>query len=294
MTEQLIRYLKNRHVHTPGIALARFLLAFGTLLTLLFNDMSVVADHSYMHLPQYAARHAQHISIPLKQLDIFMQLSPGVAKTVAIIVLLLVMTGLVPQITCVLHFVVCFSIRNYFVITNGGDEVTYIMSVLLLPLCLSDPRINQWKEVQPTARSSNITGAIALIVIQLHAAYIYFSAGFGKLFTDVWRQGTAVYYYTSHYRLGARGVLLWVNELVTATPLVYLLTWGVLLFEIVLPVAPLMAPRYRFRMFVAALFFHFLIAINFGLITFFIAMAGLLVLFLQPGTKRVEEVVRSY
>jgi antimicrobial peptide system SdpB family protein len=289
MTDRLIKYLKNRHVHTPAIALARFLLAFGMLLTLLFNDMSLVADHSYAHLPQYVARHSVHTSIPLKQLDIFMQFSPAVAKGIAIAVLLLVITGLVPQVSAVLHFIVCFSFRNYFVITNGGDEVTYIMSLLLLPLCLSDPRLNQWKEIRPSARSSNITGAIALFGIQLQAAYIYFSAGFGKLFTDVWRQGTAVYYYTSHYRLGARGILHTINEWFTTTPLVYVLTWGILLFEICLPLALLMAPRYRTRMFIAALFFHLLIVINFGLITFFFAMAGMLVLFLQPGTKKVQD-----
>ncbi len=289
MTEKLIGYLKNRHVHTPAIALARFLLALGMLLTLLFNDMSLIADHSYAHLPQYVARHTMHSSMPLKQLDIFMQLPPAAAKALAMAILLWVMTGLVPQVSAVLHFIVCFSFRNYFVITNGGDEVTYIMSLLLLPLCLSDPRLNQWKALRPSYRSSNITGAIALLAIQLQAAYIYFSAGFGKLFTDVWRQGTAVYYYTSHYRLGARGMLHTINEWVTTTPLVYVLTWGILLFEMLLPLALLMAPRYRTRMFVAALFFHLLIVVNFGLITFFFAMAGMLVLFLQPGTKKVQD-----
>lgn len=281
--DTIIAYIKNRNVHTPYIALARFLLALGMLLTLTCNDMNVVANHSYERLPDYKARHTTATSVPLKQADMFLQLPPAAAKGIAIIVLLLVMTGLVPQVTGILHFIVCFGYHNYFVIINGGDEVTFVLSLLLLPICLTDPRLNQWRTATHTTPARNVIANIALLVVQVQAAYIYLSAGLEKLPTKVWREGTAVYYYTSHYRLGARPWLRHINEWLTLTPVVKVLSWSVILLEILLAAAILMPVRYRRRLFIPALVFHFLIVINFGLISFFFAMAGLLVLLLLAG-----------
>lgn len=285
MIDKLITYLKNKQVHTPRIALARFLLAFGMLLTLLFNDMSTVANHNYKRLPEYSAKHTAAISVPLKQLDLFMVMPPGVAKGVVIVILLLVMSGFYPRVTGVLHFIACFSYHNYFLIVNGGDEITFVMSLLLLPLCLSDPRKNQWRHRETTASQGNIVGNIALLMIQVQAAYIYFNAGYTKLFSSVWREGTAVFYYTSHYRLGATFWLQQINELVTRTPLVKVLSWSVLAFELLLALCLFFPEKIRRKFFIPALIFHGLIVINFGLISFFFAMAGMLVLYLGRSRK---------
>ncbi|PQJ11363.1 hypothetical protein CJD36_006060 [Flavipsychrobacter stenotrophus] len=285
MMDKLITYLKNKQVHTPRIALARLLLALGMLLTILCNDMSIVANHNYKRLPEYSAKHSSTISVPLKQLDLFMVMPPGVAKGVVVVILLLVMTGFYPKVTGVLHFIACFSYHNYFLIVNGGDEITFVMSLLLLPLCLSDPRKNQWRHVETTASQGNIVGNIALLMIQVQAAYIYFNAGYTKLFSRVWREGTAVFYYTSHYRLGATFWLQQINELVTRTPLVKVLSWGVLAFELLLALCLFFSEKIKRKFFIPALIFHGLIVINFGLISFFFAMAGMLVLYLGGSRK---------
>ena len=285
MKDKLITYLKNKQVHTPRIALARFLLAFGMLLTLLFNDMSTVANHHYQRLPEYSAKHTSTISVPLKQLDLFMVMPPGVAKGAVIVILLLVMSGLYPRVTGVLHFIACFSYHNYFLVVNGGDEITFVMSLLLLPLCLSDPRKNQWRHGETTASQGNIVGNIALLMIQVQAAYIYFSAGYEKLYSKVWTEGTAVFYYTSHYRLGAPSWLQHINEMATLTPMVMVLSWGVLLFELLLAFCLFFPEKIRRKFFIPALIFHGLIVINFGLISFFFAMAGMLVLYLGVSRK---------
>lgn len=288
MIGRLITYLKSREVHTPHIALARFLLAFGMLLTMLFNDMGIVANHNYKRLPDYTARHTAGISVPLKQLDLFMVMPPGVAKGVIVVILLLVMSGFVPKVTGVLHFIACFSYHNYFLIVNGGDEVTYIMSLLLLPLCLSDPRMNQWKKREVEVSQSNMVGTIALFMIQVQAAYIYFSAGYEKLFSKVWTEGTAVFYYTSHYRLGAPSWVQAVNEVITLTPAVKLLSWGVIGFELLLAACIFLPAGIRRKMLIPALLFHALIVVNFGLVSFFFAMAGMLVLYMGGSRREVH------
>lgn len=280
MIQRFIATLAATTVHTPRIAIARFLLAFGMLLSLLFNDMQLVANHSYDKLPEYHALHTTTTSVPLKQLDIFMHMPPDAAKGVAIVVLLLVMTGMAPQVTGILHFIVCFSYHNYFVVINGGDEISYVLSLLLLPLCLSDPRLNQWKRIKQTTEGRNIAGNIALWVVRLQAAFIYFSAGYEKIFSRVWKDGTAVYYYTSHYRLGAPQWLRSINESITLTPAVALLSWGTIIFELALAACLFLPFRIRRKFLLPGLAFHFLIVINFGLITFFFTMAGLLVLLL--------------
>ena len=287
MIDKLITYLKNKQVHTPRIALARILLAFGMLLTLMFNDMSIVANHNYKRLPDYSARHTATVSVPLKKMDIFMVMPPGVAKGVVIVILLLVMSGYYPKVTGVLHFLACFSYHNYFLIVNGGDEITYALSLLLLPLCLSDPRKNQWQRIAASSSQRNIVGNVALAAIQIQAAYIYFSAGYEKLSTKVWTEGTAVFYYTSHYRLGAPTWLQHINEMVTLTPMVKVLSWGVLAFEFLLALCLFFSDRLRKKFFIPALIFHLLIVVNFGLISFFFAMAGLLVLYLGTPKRKM-------
>ena len=277
----IIDYLKSKPIHTPRIALARFLLAFALLLTVVFNDLDVIANHRYGVMPTYGIRHTAAKSIPFKQLDMFMVMDPSVARIVIIIILLMVMSGFFPKVTGILHFMACFSVHNYFMIINGGDEICLVMSLLLLPVCLTDNRLNQWVYRKETPSKWNITAGMALVVIQIQAAYIYFSAGYEKLYNRQWIDGTAAYYFTSHYRLGAPDWLRHVNELLTLTPAVRLLSWSVLALEFLLAACLFFPSRIRKKFLVPAIIFHLLIVFNFGLVSFFFSMLGMLTLFLD-------------
>ena len=291
---QLIERLKNKSVHTEKLAIVRFLLGLSMLLTLMFNDMSVVANHNYTHLKRYRAKHNEQVYAPFKKTDVFMMMSPEKAKVVVIIILLCVMSGFAPQITGVLHVWVCFSMHNYFLILNGGDQIALLLSVLLLPICLKDPRLNQWRRPVPGPSRTNIFANVAMFAIQVQAAIVYLDGGVSKLFVKEWQEGTAVYYFTSHYRLGAPGWLRSINELLTLTPFVAVLTWGRLAMEI-LGFACLFASAKVKRVFlVIALVFHFLIVINFGLITFFLCMSGLLLLYLDDDNISVKWLHRIF
>ena len=286
----LIAYIKSRNIHTPRLALVRFLLAFGLLLTVWSNDLTQVANHNYSRLNGYAIRHTERAHRPFEKADLFMIMNPETARVVVMIILLTVMSGFLPQVTAVLFAWACFSIHNYFVINNGGDDIAFVLSFLLLPICLTDPRINTWKRVEQAPSKRNIIANVTLVVIWMHAAWLYFDAFYAKLFTPQWVNGTAVYYYTSHYRLGAPDWLLRIEQVLTLSQFVRVLSWGALLLEMLLALCIFFPARVRKKFILPALFFHFLIIINFGLITFFISIVAVLLLYLDDDetfTRRI-------
>ena len=283
--KNLIAYIKGRNLHTPRIAIVRFLLAFGVLLTLLANDFDVIANHNYTKLKGYAIRHDHRRKRELEKADIFLLMDPEKAKIVIMVVLVLVMTGFFPQITGILHLWASFCIHNYIIIYNGGDDLAFVLSAFLLPICLTDPRINTWKWKDTGISQRNIVSNIALVVIQIQAAFLYFDAWYAKLFTWQWHNGTAVYYYTSSYRVGAVDWLRNINEMVTLTPMVKLVTWGVLSFEVLLTACLFFSAKWKRKLIIPAFIFHFLFLINFGLITFYISITALLLLYLDDDDR---------
>ncbi len=290
---QLIERLRNKSVYTPKLAIARFLVAFGMLLFISFNDMSIVANHNYTHLKRFRTRDVAHASSHLKSTNLFMMMPPARAKMVVIIILLLVMSGLLPQLTGPLHVWASFSIITYFTVLNGGDKIAFVLSILLLPLCLTDPRLNQWKRKEQQPSNRNIFANVALFAIQVQAAIIYLDSAISKLLVKEWRDGTAIYYYTSDYRLGAPDWLRSINETITLTPLVALLSWGAIILELLLFACLFATARVKKVFLVIALFFHFLIAVNFGLIPFFFSMAALLILYLDDENNAEKLLPRS-
>ncbi len=286
---RLIEILKNKNIHTPRLAIVRLLLAFSMFLTLTFNATNIIANHSYHKLEGYHYKHTDHTYSPFVSYDLFMTFGSEKGRIIAIVILLIVMTGILPQITSILHYWVCFSFHNYVMVVNAGDEIAFILSFLLIPICITDNRWNQWQVAKENNSSTkNIVAGISLFVIQLQAAWIYFDAGYFKLSCKVWKEGTAAYYYTSSNRLGAPDWLRNINEHITNTWMVKPITWGILLLELVLAFSMLMPKKIRFTLLFPALFFHFLILLNFGLITFFIAISAMLLLFLDADEKVVK------
>ena len=282
-----ISWLKTHSIHTPVLALARFLLALGMLLTFLSNDFSreantgMLAGHHYTEFRYPYLHHEARESVPLKHADIFLLMPESAAKIVVISILLLVMTGFIPQITCLLHFWVCFSVHNFFQNENGGETVSLIASFLLIPICLTDTRLSQWRYKKTGPLSRNIFSNVAMMALKVQIALIYLVSTFSKMKTPGWRNGTAVYEYTSHYRRGAPDWLRHLNEIFTLPPLGLVVTWGIIIFEILLSFCMFANTRIKRIFLILALIFHFIIIFNFGLVTFFLAMTALLLLFLD-------------
>jgi len=267
---------------------ARTLLALSTLSSLVFSR----PDDLFRPLGQELA--AVEIGGGINRISLF-SLLPGdrllLAYAIAIGILLLVISGWRPRITGVLHWWVAFSYVISAVTIEGGDQIIANLTLLMLPLTLTDPRRSHWSAAPPLddrlwGRILAMVAVSALIVIRLQVAGIYFHAAIGKLRVAEWANGTALYYWLMHPKVGTAE---WLHPLIlpiaTNAVGVVVLTWSVLVLEMLLFMALVMDRKYHAPLLVAGVLFHAGIIFAHGLASFFFAMAGALVLYLRPPSE---------
>ncbi|NSL87599.1 hypothetical protein ECE50_012200 [Chitinophaga sp. Mgbs1] len=194
-----------------------------------------------------------------------------------------------PQVTSFLHLWVSLSITNTVIVVDGGDQIAANLACLLIPLCVTDPRVNQWSAPKLPGRPGiNVFCNVALFFIQVQAAIIYLNAGIGKLYTVEWKEGTALYYWISHTIIGAPDWLRNIYETATLSDWVTLLTWGVIIFEIGMFACIFANGKVKTIFLVLGFLFHFLIILTHGLLSFFFSMAALLVIYLDDANHSVR------
>lgn len=283
--DTMIHRLTAVNIFTNYLGLARTILALSLLLTLLFNHPDTLfrpAGVAPEKIP-YLALHRFNLFYLLPYEYI------RVLTGVAMVMLLLVIAGWHIGITAILHFWVAVSYCNAAVMIEGGDQVISNISLLLLPICLCDPRRNHWHMIDYETLSVKFAAERKLIancfhkLIRVQVAVIYFHAAAGKMPVEQWADGTAVYYWFNNPTFG---MCEWIRVIllpVLVNPYtVVLLTWGVIAFEWLLFMGISMRKKYRVHLLVAALLFHFGIVVVHGLFSFFLAMAGALLLYLAP------------
>jgi len=174
------------------------------------------------------------------------------------------------------------------VIVDGGDQLAAILTLLLVPITLTDSRHWHWQKPlssSPTT-SNKIKGLVAYsawIVIRLQIAVVYLHAFVGKLDVQEWINGTVVYYWFTHPVFGVTGWLEPVIHPLVEHPVgVLTLTWGTIALEMILAAGLFMKQSYRPWLLIAGLVFHGLIAFVHGLFTFFFSSAAGLILYLRP------------
>ena len=271
---------------TNVYGLARTLLALGTLTTLALNP----ADQLFMPLGR--SLHGIVDRLFPASYGFFFLFEPAqleIARWIAIAILVVVASGWRPRLTGLLHWWISVSWASSGVVIDGGDQVTAVLSSLLLPITLSDGRAWHWSRPRSAASPTHWSEVMRLIarstllVIRLQVAIIYFNAGVAKLFVTEWNNGTAMYYWLLHPLFGAPE---WVRPLlmpVVQDPLaVTLFTWCVMLFEVTLGFALVMNRKWWRPLLITGMAFHLGIGVVHGLVSFGLAMAGALVLFLQP------------
>jgi len=184
---------------TSHLGLARSLLAMGTLFTLLFNSTDFLID----------TRLVNSVS-PLQNLNLFFLLADHflLAKIISIVVLLLVISGYYPFVTGVLHWFVTYSFFKSCVMIDGGDHVSAILTLLLMPITLTDKRKNHWQEnVCEVDSLKALISKTAFTLIKIQICAIYFHAFVGKIPVAEWLNGTATYYWLTHEYFGINGAL---------------------------------------------------------------------------------------
>lgn len=273
---------------TNVYGLARTFLALGTLLTLCFNDVGILFRQG-VGVEEFPSC----IGPSAYSLFCFFSHDLVLAKGISIVILLSVISGFYPRITGILHWWVSFSFMNSSLIVDGGDQVTAVLTLLILPICLTDGRRNHWQNatspVEIPSLGLNIRQIVAfstLWIIRIQVAFIYFHAGIAKLEVEEWANGTALYYWFNNTMLGASDWLSPILNLMTSNAVfVSFSTWGILLLEILLFAAIFMRKKDREKLLIVGIVFHFGIILIFGLVSFFCAMAAALILYLRPFEK---------
>lgn len=281
--------LSELDMWTNVYGVARTIFALGTLLTLLFNPTPVL-------FPPAAGIAPPPFCTGVARVSIFCLWELEVARYISIMLLLIVASGWRPRWTAPLHCWVAFSLQVSAITLDGGDQVTGVITLLLLPIALTDGRRWHWS---PSPAGTDARGilkklvaASAFLVIRLQVAGIYLHSFIGKFKVTEWVNGTALYYWWTDPLFGAAPWLRPATDQLVRSPVpLVLLTWGALLLELLLFVALVLPRRHWQWILWLGVGFHATIALVQGLVSFGFAMTAALILYLRPtetpfGTHR--------
>ena len=221
--------------------------------------------------------------------------SPAVLETarwLAVAGLILVASGWRPRVTGVLHWWLSSSVFLNTGPVDGGDHVTGVLTLIILPLTLTDSR--RWHWAAPPERPAGLRtqmltlfAASVLFLTRVQVAGIYLHAFAAKMAVEEWADGTAMYYWLTDHDFGLRGALVasLAGVLANGTGVVAL-TWGAIGIEVLLFLGLVASPRLRMGLFGLGVGFHVAIAIVMGLWSFSFAMTAALILYLWPRGGR--------
>jgi antimicrobial peptide system SdpB family protein len=280
--DSFINDISKENPWTNVYGVARSVLGLGTLLTLLFNDTGILFRPmaGVDDCPTCKGMAIYSIFCLFDNLE--------VARWVCIAILGVVISGFMPRITSIFHAWVTFSFMATAPLVDGGDQMTTVLSFLILPICLTDSRMWHWQKSNFVVHNwfDNLKVFIARstwFMIRIQVTFVYFEACIGKFKVAEWANGTAIYYWFSNPTFGlSPEAFNFLTPLFSNSIAMVLITWSVLLLEGLLFLGITMQKRYWSYLLVAGLGFHIMIIVVHGLPTFFMAMAGALILFLRP------------
>lgn len=264
---------------TNVYALARTFFAFSLLTNLIFSEIpSVFAEHLFKNGGKLKELSSINFFFFFEYHELW------IAKIIAVVILLFIISGYFPRYTCILHWWLSFSFLHSASIIEGGDQINAVMTLYLIPIGLLDNRKNHWQQITENSRYRNFIIYLAIILIQLQIAILYLQAGIEKPYkVDEWRDGTAVYYWFNNNIFGGSSwIMIWFNELLANSFFVSLITWGTIVLELALFGAFFLDKEKKAKLFPIAVAFHFSIFIIHGLASFFLTMVGALILYLLP------------
>ncbi|MDM5336500.1 hypothetical protein QUF84_04550 [Fictibacillus enclensis] len=279
--EHLIASWKTSTPWTNVYGLARSIIALSSMLTLLVNKPEILFKPSSAS-NDFPICETGYSAFCFAQNDYG---SLNVIRWICIILLFIVAIGWRPRITGILHWYVAYSMQASMVVIDGGEQAAAVISFLLLPITLTDPRKWHWSinenRFNPGIHSK-IIAYVSYFFIRLQVAVIYFHSTIAKLKNSEWIDGTAVYYYSREKTVGFNTFFDQITHGMIGSPLVVIPTWGTLLVQIVI-FCSLFAPRRQWKtIFIIAVSMHEIFALMLGLISFSMIMTGILILYLVP------------
>ncbi|MBT9607824.1 sporulation-delaying protein SdpB family protein [Microbacterium sp.] len=271
---------------TPVLGAARSLLALATLLTI------VATPHGQLFFRSVNYPDGVTCDRPFSAISLFCVWrgdTGGIAVAVAVIVLLAVVSGILPAVTAVPHWWVAWSFNMSSPIPDGGDQVSAVLTLLLIPILLVDRRRHHWQIDRGYASRAPVAKVMAytsLVLCAIQVCVIYFHAAVGKFPVEEWANGTVLWYWFQDPTFAPaeplRTLMLWVAGSAAGGAV---LTYGSLLIELLLAFALVAGPRYRAVMLVIGSLFHLGIAVCFGLWSFSATMVAALLLYLARPSR---------
>lgn len=278
LEDRVLRDYRTNPLWVPGLGAARTLLAVGSLITV------VLTDHRVLFGPAAGMPAGPRCEEPLG-LSLFCV--PGVPvgglRLLAALILVVVASGWRPRWTCLPHWYVSWSVYATSTITDGGDQVTAVLALMLVPVCLADGRRWHWRSpagpLDPPAWQVAVP-VVTRLAVRVQLAVLYFQAAVSKFGIAQWADGTATYYWIDHPTFGAWEPLRGLLDAMATVPLLQAgLTWGPLVIELGIALAVFFGSR-RVRIVALAGGFalHAGIALVMGIVSFSVAMLGALLL----------------
>ncbi len=277
------------------VGIGRSLLALGSLSTLASNSSSVLLKAVTLPSPQdEAAKDA--LCGGVRALSLFCALDVRGAEAgrwIAIVILLVVLSGWRPRLTVLPHWWISFSLAQPLIIVDGGDQLTAVLTLLLVPIGLLDSRPFHWSvppRLNPTVKS---IACIALVVCQVQIAAVYFHSSLAKLGVTEWAEGSAIWYWFQDPIFGPPGWLRSVTlGAVAWWPIAAGMTWWPLIVEFALGLSLLFSSARRRFLFLLGVGLHTAILIFIQLPSFTVTMYAALVLLCLSGPLRPVDPAR--
>ncbi|MCJ1714488.1 sporulation-delaying protein SdpB family protein [Curtobacterium sp. VKM Ac-2922] len=212
-------------------------------------------------------------------------------RWIAIAVCVLVVSGIYPRWTSILHAWVAISMAVSLSLPDGGEAVAVFSCVLLIGVLVPNSKPFAWRRTESESRPVlRAIGYAASLALCLQVAGIYFESGLAKLAVADWANGSAVYYIVRDPMFGSVGLVGSVVAEITAHPLgTALFTWGTIVAECCIAVAFLLPHRFKRYGLVGVILLHTSIAIIMGLWSFALVMIGTAVVAsydLRPAADR--------
>lgn len=279
---------KNYFTNVYG--LARSLFALSILLTLLVNS-----DADLFNQADFINRQSGDFS-RFNLFLIFDYQHLVWARTIAGLILISVISGYFPRYTGLLHWWVTISYYQAISIPEGGDQIAANVTFILLFITLMDSRKNHWQAPLTVKKPySNFLAYLLFGIIGIQMAAVYFHSAVHKLYnTQEWIDGSAMYYWFNNTVFGLNDTMKLLLQPIIDTPLLlFMLNWGVIVFELLLFCAIIASAKTRKTLLIMGITFHFMIALTLGLYSFFLNMSACLILFLAPLEGKINFPVRN-
>ncbi|WP_203364636.1 sporulation-delaying protein SdpB family protein [Bacillus sp. REN10] len=282
---QLKSVISEFNPWTNAYGFFRSLLATATLLTLIFNDTSILLSYTANDTG------CPHVKIP-SAFCLFDSwgVSLEIVRYLMIILLFIIISGWRPRFTGIIHWYICYSLQTSAITIDGGEQIATVLSFILIFITILDGRKNHFEQlsINPQSLTLKYMTWLCFGFIKFQVFIIYLNASVERLKNKEWADGTAIYYFFSDPIFGIANYQRVFMDPILESSLVIILTWSVTIFEFFLAASILGNRQVKRIALILGILFHIGIMFFIGIVTFGIVMISALLFYLYPVTESVD------